>query len=46
MSVQKITPFQKRMMKNWFVQFFKFLYLNLRILHIVAGGHGSTRKKD
>lgn len=30
-------------MKNVFVQFFKFIYLNLKIIKIVAGGHGGTR---
>jgi len=30
-------------MQHPFLQFFKFLYLNFRILKIVAGGHGGTR---
>jgi hypothetical protein len=40
---RKITKAQKRYMKNPFIQFFKFVYLSLKILLIVAGGHGGTR---
>ncbi|MGV7107854.1 hypothetical protein [Flavobacterium sp. U410] len=40
---QRISKSQKRKMQNPLIQFFKFLYLNVRILKIVAGGHGSTR---
>lgn len=29
---------------NPIVQFFKFIYLSLKVLVIVAGGHGGTRK--
>lgn len=43
---QKISKAQKAYMKNPFIQFFKFIYLNIRILGIVAGGHGSTREKE
>lgn len=39
----KITPSQKFLMRNPLVQFFKFIYLNVRILLVVAGGHGGTR---
>jgi len=40
---QRISKSQKRKMQNPFIQFFKFIYLNIRILKIVAGGHGGTR---
>lgn len=29
---------------NPIIQFFKFIWLSLKILVIVAGGHGGTRK--
>ncbi len=32
------------MMMNPIVQFFKFIFLSLKVLVIVAGGHGGTRK--
>lgn len=40
---QKITKAQHRQMQNPILQFFRFIYLNLKILSIVAGGHGGTR---
>ncbi|MEZ7497713.1 hypothetical protein QO200_03075 [Flavobacterium sp. Arc3] len=40
----KITKSQRDRMQNIVIQFFKYFYLNLRILKIVAGGHGSTRE--
>lgn len=40
---QRISKAQKRKMQNPILQFFKFIYLNIRILKIVAGGHGGTR---
>ena len=41
---QRISNAQRSKMQNPFLQFFKFFYLNIRILKIVAGGHGGTRK--
>ncbi|WP_262887682.1 hypothetical protein [Flavobacterium jejuense] len=41
---QRISKSQRSNMQNLFIQFFKFIYLNIRILKIVAGGHGGTRK--
>lgn len=38
-----ITRAQKAYMKNPVIQFVRFFYLNIRILGIVAGGHGGTR---
>lgn len=40
---QKITKAQKSYMMNPVIQFFKFVYLSLKILVVVAGGHGGTR---
>jgi hypothetical protein len=40
---KQITKSQHRYMRNVFIQFFKFFYLNVRIMRIVAGGHGGTR---
>ena len=42
---KKITRFQKFVMHNPFIQFFKFFYLNIKILSVVAMGHGGTRNK-
>ncbi|MFN7045612.1 MAG: hypothetical protein ACK4M1_10485 [Flavobacterium sp.] len=41
---QRISNAQRSKMQNPLIQFFKFFYLNIRILKIVAGGHGGTRK--
>ncbi|AEM70634.1 hypothetical protein Murru_1594 [Allomuricauda ruestringensis DSM 13258] len=30
-------------MMNPIIQFFKFIYLSIKVLVIVAGGHGGTR---
>lgn len=30
-------------MQNPIIQFFKFIWLSIKILVIVAGGHGGTR---
>lgn len=40
---QRISKSQRFKMKNPFIQFFKYLYLSVKILKIVAGGHGGTR---
>lgn len=39
----KISRFQRFVMMNPIIQFFKFIYLSVRVLVIVAGGHGGTR---
>ncbi|WP_255471518.1 MULTISPECIES: hypothetical protein [unclassified Imperialibacter] len=41
---QKITKSQKARMQNPIIQFFKYLWLNIKIIRIVALGHGGTRK--
>lgn len=40
---QRISKSQRFKMQNPFIQLFKYLYLSIKILKIVAGGHGSTR---
>jgi len=40
----RITKSQRFKMHNLIIQLFKFFYLNIRILKIVAGGHGGTRQ--
>lgn len=40
--VQKISKSDRRRMFNPLFQLFKFIYLSLKILVIVAGGHGGT----
>lgn len=40
----EISKSQRFFMMNPIIQFFRFVYLSLRILIIVAGGHGGTRK--
>ncbi|WP_291869139.1 hypothetical protein [Maribacter sp.] len=42
--VRRISKYKKFVMGNPVIQFFKFLWLSLKILIIVAGGHGGTRK--
>jgi len=39
----RLTKGQRMYQRNWIIQFFRFIYLNLKILRIVAGGHGGTR---
>ncbi|SFZ92322.1 hypothetical protein SAMN05428642_102656 [Flaviramulus basaltis] len=41
---QRITKYQRFIMMNPIIQFFKFIYLSLKVLIIVAGRHGGTRK--
>lgn len=40
----KISKSNRFKMQNIVIQFFKYIYLSLKILVIVAGGHGGTRK--
>ena len=40
----EISKFQRFMMMNPIVQFFRFIFLSLKIMVVVAGGHGGTRK--
>ncbi|PWK18506.1 hypothetical protein [Xanthomarina spongicola] len=41
---QRISKYQRFKMMNPIIQFFKFIYLSLKVLIIVAGGHGGTRQ--
>ncbi|MDF0707862.1 hypothetical protein [Flagellimonas okinawensis] len=40
---QRISKYKRFMMMNPIVQFFKFIYLSIKVLIVVAGGHGGTR---
>lgn len=40
---ERISKSEKRRMQNPFIQFFKFLALNFKIMGIVTKGHGGTR---
>lgn len=40
----EITKFQRLLMMNPIIQFFRFIFLSLKIMIVVAGGHGGTRK--
>lgn len=40
---QKITKSQRWFMTNPIIQFFKYIILSLKIMVIVAWGHGGTR---
>ena len=40
---QKITKTQRWVMFNPIIQFFKYIILSLKIMVIVARGHGGTR---
>lgn len=40
---ERFSPSQRRKMHNPFLQSIRFIFLNLKIMRIVTGGHGSTR---
>ncbi|MER3319225.1 MAG: hypothetical protein RIB79_13120 [Allomuricauda sp.] len=40
---RRISRYKRFMMMNPIVQFFKFIYLSIKVLIVVAGGHGGTR---
>ncbi|WP_262707914.1 hypothetical protein [Flagellimonas olearia] len=40
---RRISKYKRFMMMNPIVQFFKFIYLSIKVLLVVAGGHGGTR---
>ncbi len=40
---QIISKSEHSKMQNPLIQFFKYIFLSLKILKIVAGGHGGTR---
>lgn len=41
---RRISKYKRFLMMNPVIQFFKFIYLSIKVLVIVAGGHGGTRK--
>ena len=41
--MKRISPRMRFRMMNPFLQFFKFIILSVKIMVIVAGGHGGTR---
>ncbi|WP_198679982.1 hypothetical protein [Aureibaculum luteum] len=42
---QRISKTKRFIMMNPVIQFFKYIYLSIKILVVVAGGHGGTRNK-
>ncbi len=43
---RRISRMKRFYMMNPIIQFFKFIYLSIKVLVIVAGGHGGTRNVD
>jgi len=44
---KKISKFRKIfIMRNPIIQIFRFIWLNYKILNVVAMGHGGTRNKS
>ncbi|MGO2101650.1 hypothetical protein [Psychroflexus halocasei] len=41
---RRISKYKRFVMMNPIIQFFKYIYLSLKVMLIVAGGHGGTRK--
>jgi len=41
---QRISKYQKFKMMNPIIQFFKYIYLSIKIMIVVAGGHGGSRE--
>ena len=41
---ERISTYQRFKMMNPIIQFFKFIYLSIKIMLVVAGGHGGTRE--
>lgn len=41
---RRISKYKRFVMMNPIIQFFRFLYLSIKVLLIVAGGHGGTRQ--
>jgi hypothetical protein len=44
MATKRISKTKRFFMMNPIIQFFKFIFLSIKVLLIVAGGHGGTRK--
>ncbi|MCG2792028.1 hypothetical protein [Chryseobacterium sp. SC28] len=43
---ERISKYEKFKMHNPFLQFFKFIFLNIKIMNVVAKGHGGTRDDE
>lgn len=43
---QRIGKYQRFKMMNPIIQFFKFIYLSIKVMLIVARGHGGTRNAN
>ena len=43
---QRISSKMKSKMQNPFYQFYRFIVLNIKVLRVVALGHGGTRGED
>ena len=43
---ERISKYQRFKMMNPIIQFFKYIYLSIKVLVIVAGGHGGTRQAN
>jgi hypothetical protein len=41
---RRISKYKQFLMMNPIIQFFKFIYLSIKIMIVVAGGHGGTRE--
>jgi hypothetical protein len=41
--MERISKTEKKRMQNPVIQFFRFIYLSLKIMKVVAGGHGGTK---
>jgi len=43
---ERISQKEHRRQQNIIIQFFKYIWLNLKIISIVAYGHGGTRNAN
>ncbi|WP_197062611.1 hypothetical protein [Muricauda sp. MAR_2010_75] len=43
---RRISKYKRFLMMNPIIQFFKFIYLSIKIMIVVAGGHGGTREMN
>ncbi len=43
---RRISKYKRFVMMNPIIQFFKFIYLSIKVLIVVAGGHGGTRQLE
>ncbi len=43
-QTKRISKTKRFFMTNPVIQFFKFIYLSIKIMFVVAGGHGGTRE--